>query len=134
MERVVVAHELTAIEGISGLSHPESGNDSLHRSRCTSATCCQHVTDSLPALFQCTLTERGAVRVRTPFMYPDGDIINAFVESTGETYSVTDYGQCAGWRGPRSLTRLAWVRGEAIGHIRLGAILVDASVSCSRSW
>lgn len=34
---------------------------------------CESLNDSLSMLFQCTctLTERGAVRVRTPFMYPE---------------------------------------------------------------
>ena len=54
----------------------------------------------MPTLNRCrirTLTERGAVCVRTQFMYPDGDIIDVFVEPTDETYSVTDYGEALGW-------------------------------------
>ena len=34
---------------------------------------------SLSALFACSSTGRGTVRVRTPFMYPDGDVVDVFV-------------------------------------------------------
>ena len=52
---------------------------------------------SLQTLFDCSSTGRGAVRVRTPFMYPDGDIVDVFVESGIHGYCVTDYGEALGW-------------------------------------
>ena len=52
---------------------------------------------SLPMLFDCSSTGHGAVRVRTPFMYPDGDIVDVFVESGANGYCVTDYGEALGW-------------------------------------
>ena len=51
----------------------------------------------LSGLFDCSPTGRGAARVRTPFVYPDGDIVNVFVESNGHGYCVTDCGETLGW-------------------------------------
>ena len=51
----------------------------------------------LPKLFNCSLGPQGAVRVRTPFMYPDGDLVDVFVEYREEGYLITDYGEALGW-------------------------------------
>ena len=53
--------------------------------------------DSLPGLFECSLAPDGAVRVRTPMLYPDGDLIDAFVVEQGGEYLVTDFGDTLGW-------------------------------------
>lgn len=43
-------------------------------------------------------TERGEyTRVRTPFWYPDGGIIDLFVRERGGVVSVTDLGEALGW-------------------------------------
>ena len=44
---------------------------------------CESLRDRLPTLFECTSAPHGSVRVRTPFMYPDGDIVDVFVEQRG---------------------------------------------------
>ena len=58
---------------------------------------CEALRGSLPALFECALAPEGAVRVRTPFMYPDGDIVDLFVEERGAEFLLTDYGEALGW-------------------------------------
>ena len=58
---------------------------------------CESLRDSLSALFECTSAPHGSVRVRTPFMYPDGDIVDVFVEERGGESVVTDYGESLGW-------------------------------------
>lgn len=52
---------------------------------------------SLPSLFVCSPTGRGTARVRTPFVYPDDDIVGVFVESGDHGYRVTNYGEALGW-------------------------------------
>ena len=52
---------------------------------------------ALPALFDCAVTRRGAVRVRTPFMYPDGGIVDVFAEDRGSGCLLSDYGEALGW-------------------------------------
>ena len=58
---------------------------------------CESLRGSLPTLFQCSIAPGGAVQVRTPFMYPDGDIVDVFVEERGTEYLLTDYGEALGW-------------------------------------
>ncbi len=65
---------------------------------------CESLRITLPALFECTLAPQGAVRVRTPFMYPDGDIVDVFVEERGTEYFVTDYGESLGWLQMQSVS------------------------------
>jgi hypothetical protein len=54
------------------------------------------LTDQLGALFECK-PHRGFVRVRTPFLYPDGGLIDVFVRMRGGHFEVTDLGEALGW-------------------------------------
>lgn len=60
--------------------------------------------ENLPNLFTCTTTRRGAVRVRTPLLYPDGDLIDLFVLERDGEYLVTDYGDTLGWLSTQSVS------------------------------
>ncbi len=61
------------------------------------ADLCMALRSGLSTLFECSLAPQGAVRVRTPFMYPDGDLIDVFVEQRNDEYVITDYGEAMGW-------------------------------------
>ena len=67
---------------------------------------CVTLRSSLSVLFECTLAPREGVRVRTPFMYPDGGIVDVFVIERDQVYIVTDFGEALGWLGMQT------VRGE----------------------
>jgi hypothetical protein len=41
----------------------------------------------------------GEMRVATPLLYPDGDVIDVWVHEAQGGYEVTDYGETAGWTG-----------------------------------
>ncbi len=44
------------------------------------------------------VTPRGDMtRVRTPFWYPDGGVVDVFVKQHGETFTLTDLGESLGW-------------------------------------
>ena len=51
---------------------------------------------SLPALLECTPAPQGAVRVRTPLVYPDGGVVDVFVVADGASYTVTDRAEALG--------------------------------------
>jgi len=52
--------------------------------------------DGLGAMFQ--VTPKGAlIRVRTPFWYPDGGVVDVFVKQHGDTCTLTDLGEALGW-------------------------------------
>ena len=65
---------------------------------------CEALRRGLSSLYECTLAPQDAVRVRTPFMYPDGDIVDVFVEERGGEYLLTDYGEALGWLQMQSFT------------------------------
>ncbi len=44
------------------------------------------------------------IRVRTPFWYPDGDVIDVFVRPEEGTYTVTDLGEALGWLRLQSIS------------------------------
>lgn len=47
---------------------------------------------------------RQGIRVRTPFLYPDGDIIDVFIVGEGNNIRVTDFGEALGWLRTQSFT------------------------------
>jgi hypothetical protein len=61
-----------------------------------------HLRQGLGDLF--TVAPKGElVRVRTPFWYPDGGVIDVFVKSHDGTMTVTDLGEALGWLRTQSL-------------------------------
>ncbi len=58
---------------------------------------CRSISDSLPGLFECDLAPKGAMQVRTPMLYPDGGIVDVYVQKNSDYYIVTDYGDALGW-------------------------------------
>lgn len=58
---------------------------------------CKVVGTRLGALFACGVTSRGHVRVRTPFFYPDGGVVDVFVVQRGGRIDVTDFAEATGW-------------------------------------
>lgn len=65
---------------------------------------CAQLRDSLPAQYACAVTERGALRVQTPMLLPDGDGIDVFVTEQDGRIVVSDFGDALGWLETRSRT------------------------------
>ena len=66
---------------------------------------CVSIGQSLPPLFVCSPAPQEGVRVRTPMLYPDGDVVDVFVLERGSSYTVTDFGDALGWLGLQSVSR-----------------------------
>ncbi len=59
-------------------------------------TPCEQITEKIGELFICsTLNEY--IRIRTPFLYPDGDVIDFFYKEEGESATLTDLGETLRW-------------------------------------
>jgi len=67
---------------------------------------CASLRAAGPPLFECSPAPREGIRVRTPFLYPDGGIIDVFVLERGGCIEVTDFGEALGW------LRMQSVRGQ----------------------
>ena len=65
---------------------------------------CKAIRDEIGELFACT--EHGDYqRVRTPYLYPDGDNIDLFCESDDGGITVTDLAETTGWLRMQSVSR-----------------------------
>lgn len=53
--------------------------------------------ESLHKQWEFTAAPRGSVRVRTPYMYPDGGILDLFVLELADGYKLTDFGETVAW-------------------------------------
>jgi Domain of unknown function DUF1828 len=63
---------------------------------------CDAIAHNLGALFACSEVN-GYTRVRTPFLYPDGDVIDLFVSERNDTFTITDLGETTRWLRMQSL-------------------------------
>ena len=63
---------------------------------------CDVIAHNLGALFACSEVN-GYTRVRTPFLYPDGDVIDLFVSEQNNTFTITDLGETTRWLRMQSL-------------------------------
>lgn len=64
---------------------------------------CDQLAGDLGSLFHCAATDRH-VRIRTPFLYPDGDLIDLFWRPDGDGGRLTDYGETLRWLRMQSLS------------------------------
>lgn len=65
---------------------------------------CAQLRGSLSSQYACTVTKRGALRVQTPLLLPDGDGIDVFVTEQDGRIVVSDFGDALGWLETRSRT------------------------------
>lgn len=112
---------------------------------------CEKVRSGLPELFWCLPAPENAVRVRTPFYYPDGGIIDVFILPTRQGWKVTDFAQALGWlrdqlpgmRLSEKQKRLVQdicltlgvekVRGELVRHCKASTSLGDCVVKVAEA-
>ena len=61
------------------------------------------ISDTAPQLFQCQPAPREGVLVQTPFLYPDGGVVEVCVIERNGRFAVTDHGEALGWLGMQSV-------------------------------
>ncbi len=65
---------------------------------------CESISRTLPSLFECSPAPVEGARVRTPMLYPDGDIVDIFVLDRGDYHLLTDFGEALGWLRMQSIS------------------------------
>lgn len=69
-------------------------------------TVCQDIASNISGLFTCSESANGFVRIRTPYLYPDGDIIDLFYQKTeADEIILTDLGETLGWLRMQSVSK-----------------------------
>ena len=63
---------------------------------------CSSFRESFRQQWECTTAPEGNIRVRTPYIYPDGDILDLFILARGDRYKLTDFGETVAWLRMRS--------------------------------
>ena len=69
-----------------------------------SVTSTEMPTANLGDLFAWTRTAAGDWRVRTPFYYPDGELVDVYVVESPNHTEVTDHGEALGWLRTQSIS------------------------------
>jgi len=65
---------------------------------------CQRIANEMGELFECAESD-GYVRIRTPYLYPDGDVIDLFLREKPEGATLTDLGETLRWLRMQSLAQ-----------------------------
>lgn len=60
------------------------------------ATLCELITEQMGLLYSCSPVDR-YLRIQTPFLYPDGDVIDIFYQGDENTGTLTDLGETLRW-------------------------------------
>jgi hypothetical protein len=67
-------------------------------------TPCEALTEQIGLLFSCSSANQ-YIRIQTPFLYPDGDIIDIFYKDDGDTATLTDLGETLRWLRMQTITQ-----------------------------
>lgn len=59
-------------------------------------TPCEQIVQGMGELFECSKID-GYTRIRTPYLYPDGDVIDLYLTEDDGTSTLTDLGETLGW-------------------------------------
>lgn len=64
---------------------------------------CESINQQMGALYCCSQV-KDFIRIRTPFLYPDGDYIDLFLKTEDDVQSVTDLGETVRWLRMQTLS------------------------------
>lgn len=67
-------------------------------------TPCQEIAVTLGELFVCS-TVKDFIRIRTPYLYPDGDVIDIFLQKKDNQITLTDLGETLRWLKTQTITQ-----------------------------
>lgn len=67
-------------------------------------TPCEQISQKIGELFTCSSVNE-YIRIRTPFLYPDGDVIDLFFKEEGEYATLTDLGETLRWLRMQTATQ-----------------------------
>jgi hypothetical protein len=85
----------------------------------------ERILKSIGRLFGCR-KEGAYIRIRTPYLYPDGDVIDLYCLDSGDQLEVTDLGETSRWLRTQTLD----VRRSA----QEAALIADICVNYGVEW
>lgn len=83
-------------------------------------TPCQTIAQNLGSLFTCREERSGFTRIRTPYLYPDGDVIDLYFKFSQGRPLITDLGETKRWLMSQTTSEfLSKKQGQALQDILL---------------
>ena len=67
-------------------------------------TTCELITEQMGLLFKCSTVD-SYIRIETPFLYPDGDVIDIFYKMNEDAITLTDLGETLRWLRMQTVTQ-----------------------------
>ena len=81
---------------------------------------CQQIADTIGQLYDCAEISNGFIRIRTPYLYPDGDIIDLYWKEREGQQILTDLGETLRWLDTQTASqKLSKRQTQALEDIRL---------------
>lgn len=82
----------------------------------------RQVREGIAGLYDCEDDQNGSITIETPFIFPNGDLLDLSVEQTSDGFVVSDLGETCGWLFRTSgIDNLTPARREKIREIENGA-------------
>lgn len=72
-------------------------------------TPCEQIAQNIGELFECSSVD-GYTRIRTPYLYPDGDVIDLYLKEGNGISTLTDLGDTVGWLRMQTVANQMTVR------------------------
>ncbi len=66
-------------------------------------TICTQLQRTVPSFYECVPAPIEGVRISTPLLFPDGDVVDVFVLSRDDEFVITDFGCALGWLRNQSI-------------------------------
>lgn len=89
------------------------------------STPCQTISETLGDLFSCTTINNGFTRIRTPYVYLDGDVIDLFYKVTSEHPFLTDLGETIRWLLSQTVSNFLSQKQELISILGITIIVLS---------
>ena len=81
----------------------------------------QGIRDGIAGLYDCEDDPNGSITIETPFIFPNGDLLDLSIEQTADGFVVSDLGETCGWLFRVSgIDNLTSARREKIHEIENG--------------
>lgn len=74
---------------------------------------CTEIANTVGELYECS-SINGFVRIRTPYLYPDGDVIDLYLQEKDGQITLTDLGDTLRWLRMQTVTRQKTDKQEAL--------------------
>ena len=94
----------------------------------------RQVREGIAGLYDCEDDQNGSITIETPFIFPNGDLLDLSVEQTSDGFVVSDLGETCGWLFRVSgIDNLTPARHQKSARLRTGPACSFGAATCAIS-